>query len=155
MKVKMGIFTILIIVFDQFTKFFIQTNADWHNHIEIIKDFFYITYAKNTGAGWSMFSGHTMLLAVLSIVVIIALCVMFYRTQNNQKVSLFCYSLLISGATGNLIDRLRFGYVRDFLDFYIFGYDFPIFNVADVAVTLGAILLIYIFIKEETTNERV
>ena len=157
MKFKIGILGIIIIILDQFSKYFIQTNTLWQNHIEIIPNFFYITYAKNTGMGFSLLSGHTILLAIVSMIVIL---VIFYSLYNFEKfqydkkevLSLVTYSLLIAGAIGNLIDRLYLGYVRDFLDFYIFGYDFPIFNIADCAVTIGAILLVLVFIKEERSN---
>ena len=85
---------------------------------------------------------------------IVILVIFYYYVKCDKKdvLSLVTYSLLIAGAIGNLIDRLYLGYVRDFLDFYIFGYDFPIFNIADCAVTIGAILLVLVFIKEERSN---
>ena len=153
MKIKVGILSAIIIIIDQITKYVIQTNTSLHGSIEIIENFFYITYAKNTGMGWSMLSGHTSFLALASFIVVLGLCYLFYKAKKENTIEILCYGLLISGAIGNLIDRVWLNYVRDFLDFYIFGYDFPIFNVADMAVTFGAILLIYIFIKEEMKHE--
>ena len=75
MKFKIGILGIIIIILDQFSKYFIQTNTLWQNHIKIIPNFFYITYAKNTGMGFSLLSGHTILLAIVSMIVIL---VIFY-----------------------------------------------------------------------------
>ncbi|MCI7222233.1 MAG: signal peptidase II [Firmicutes bacterium] len=152
MKFKIGILGIIIIILDQFSKYFIQTNTLWQNHIEIIPNFFYITYAKNTGMGFSLLSGHTILLAIVSMIVILVIFYYYVKCDKKDVLSLVTYSLLIAGAIGNLIDRLYLGYVRDFLDFYIFGYDFPIFNIADCAVTIGAILLVLVFIKEERSN---
>ena len=63
------------------------------------------------------------------------------------------FGLLLGGLSGNLIDRLFFGYVRDFLDFYIFGYDYPVFNIADICIVFGVILLIIAVLKGEDTNE--
>lgn len=149
MKLKLGILAIAIIVVDQITKYYFQINLAMHDSIPVIKDFFYLTYAKNTGAGWSMFSGHTEILTFISLAMAAVFLVLFIKESNDNKLHLWCYGLLIAGALGNFIDRIWLGYVRDFLDFYIFGYDFPIFNVADIAVTFGAIILIYIFVSEE------
>lgn len=152
MKIKVGILGMIVVIIDQISKYFIQNNIIWQNHIEIIPNFFYITYAKNTGMGFSLLSGHTMLLALVSLIVVLAICYYYIKCDRNDTLALITYMLLIAGAIGNLIDRLLLGYVRDFLDFYIFGYDFPIFNIADCAVTIGAILLILLFIKEEKMN---
>ncbi len=149
MKLKLGIFSFIIIVIDQLTKYYFQVTLSAHGSMTIIEDFFYLTYAKNTGAGWSLFSGHTEILAIISIIMTAIFLWLFIKENKANKLHLWCYSLLIAGALGNCIDRIWLGYVRDFLDFYIFGYDFPIFNVADIAVTFGAIILIYIFISEE------
>ncbi len=149
MKLKLGIFSLIIILIDQLTKYYFQVTLSAHGSIKVIEDFFYLTYAKNTGAGWSLFSGHTEILAIISILMTAIFLWLFIKENKEHKLHLWCYSLLIAGALGNCIDRIWLGYVRDFLDFYIFGYDFPIFNVADIAVTFGAIILIYIFISEE------
>ncbi|MCI5774004.1 MAG: signal peptidase II [Erysipelotrichaceae bacterium] len=149
MKLKLAILSVAIIVIDQLTKYYFQINLALHDSIPVIKDFFYLTYAKNTGAGWSMFSGHTEILAFISLAMAGCFIYLYIKEAKENHLQLWCYSLLIAGALGNLIDRLYLGYVRDFLDFYLFGYDFPIFNVADIAVTFGAFILIYIFVKEE------
>lgn len=144
-----------ILALDMVTKYVVQTNLDLHKQIPIIENFFYITYAKNTGAAWSLFSGKVSILTLISAVGVGLFSYMYYKTSENDKFGKICLAIMIAGAAGNLIDRAFLGYVRDFLDFYIFGYDFPIFNVADMALCIGIGLLILqtIFKKEEKHGE--
>lgn len=129
-----------VFIVDLITKYVIQNHIALQN-VEIIKGFFSLTYAENTGMAWSLLSGKQ---AFLSIVSAIAIGVMIYYVvaKNVDRFTKVALALMIGGAAGNLFDRLFLGYVRDFLDFIIFGYDFPIFNVADSALTIGVILLI-------------
>ncbi len=134
------IISCVVFIVDLITKYIIQNHIALQN-IEIIKGFFSLTYAENTGMAWSLLSGKQ---AFLSIVSSIAIGVMIYYVvaKNVDQFTKVALALMIGGAAGNLFDRLFLGYVRDFLDFIIFGYDFPIFNVADSALTIGVILLI-------------
>lgn len=117
--------------------------------IEIIKDFFYITEVKNTGGAWGMFSGNVLLLAVISAVVVIVLYYFLKNEKSLSKLSITYYAMLFAGIIGNFIDRLFNGYVIDYLNFYIFGYDFPVFNIADIFIVLGIILMIIDVIRGE------
>ena len=130
-----------ILMIDMVTKYMVQSNVAYHS-ICVIDGFFSITYAQNTGAAWSMFAGQQMLLAGIAVVAVVAFGFMLYKTDKEQVTTRLGYVLIMSGALGNLIDRLFYGYVRDFLDFIIFGYDYPIFNVADMALCIGVGLLI-------------
>ena len=117
----------------------------------VIKDFFYITHHTNKGAAWGMFhnADMTLVLGILSVVVSIAMIAIYFHFDK-WPIHL-SFAMIISGALGNAYGRIFHGEVTDFLDFYIFGYDFPIFNVADMMVTLGtAVLVVYIlfFYKE-------
>lgn len=134
------IISCVVFIVDLLTKYVIQNHISLQN-VEIIKGFFSLTYAENTGMAWSLLSGKQ---AFLSVVSAIAIGVMIYYVvaKNVDKFTKIALALMIGGAAGNLFDRLFLGYVRDFLDFIIFGYDFPIFNVADSALTIGVILLI-------------
>ncbi len=134
------IISCVVFIVDLITKYVIQNHSTLQN-VEIIKGFFSLTYAENTGMAWSLLSGKQ---AFLSIVSAIAIGVMIYYVvaKNVDQFTKIALALMIGGAAGNLFDRLFLGYVRDFLDFIIFGYDFPIFNVADSALTIGVILLI-------------
>ncbi len=137
----------LVFVIDLITKYIIQNHVTLYN-VEIIKGFFSLTYAENTGMAWSLLSGKQ---AFLSIVSAIAIGVMIYYvvSKNTDRFTKVALALMIGGAAGNLFDRLCLGYVRDFLDFIILGYDFPIFNVADSALTIGVILLIIASFMED------
>ena len=134
---------------DRITKAYISSAMAEGEKVEVIKDFFYITHHTNTGAAWGMFQDSTMILGILSVVVSIGLLYFFVKIDNwPARLSL---AMIIGGALGNAIGRIFNGRVTDFLDFYIFGYDFPIFNVADMMVTVGtAILIVFIifFYKE-------
>lgn len=134
------IISCVVFIVDLLTKYVIQNHIALQN-VEIIKGFFSLTYAENTGMAWSLLSGKQ---AFLSVVSAIAIGVMIYYVvaKNVDKFTKIALALMIGGAAGNLFDRLFLGYVRDFLDFIIFRYDFPIFNVADSALTIGVILLI-------------
>lgn len=150
MKKKDFVIIGLMIVLDQLTKFYISHQLVLRQKIEVIKNFFYITYVQNTGAAWSIGEGLGGIFVVAAIAITIGIVYYF----NKHKVSVFeklAGMFVIIGAIGNAIDRLVLGYVIDFLDFYIFGYDFPVFNVADIFITVAAGLLILdiIFSKEE------
>lgn len=136
------IVTIVMLVVDRFTKYYISTNMELGEKIEVIKDFFYITHHTNKGAAWGIFhnADMTMVLGIMSVIVSIIMIFIFFKFDKwPLHLSL---AMIISGALGNAYGRIFNGEVTDFLDFYIFKYDFPIFNVADMMVTLGTILLV-------------
>lgn len=141
MKLKHVIIGIVIILIDQITKI-AAASALGNGGITVIPGFFRLTYAENSGAAWSMLEGKMWFFYIITVIALIAM-VMFYRNQKESdeliKVSLV---MMMAGTLGNFIDRLCFQHVRDFLDFVIFGYDFPIFNVADMALCIGVFLII-------------
>ena len=116
--------------------------------IVLIPGFFHITYAENTGMAWSLLSGQTGLLAWISAVAI-GVLLRYLLVNKPDKLTSFALALMIGGAAGNLYDRLFLGYVRDFLNFYIFGYDFPVFNIADAALCIGVFLLVIASFTED------
>lgn len=138
---------IMVIVIDLLSKHIVQVTEGLH-HVVLIDGFFHITYAQNTGMAWSMLSGQTAFLSLVSAAAI-GLMLYYLYMKKPDALSRFALALMIGGAAGNLFDRLYFGYVRDFLDFYIFGYDFPIFNIADSALCIGVFLLAAVSLKEE------
>lgn len=144
----------LLIVFvtlglDQWTKWAIVKSIKLNETVEMINHFFYLTYVQNTGAGFSMFAQAGMgFFAVLTLIALVAMVYMFFKTNDSRYQ--ICLSLVFSGAIGNFIDRMSLGYVRDFFSFYIFGYPFPVFNVADICITVGiALILISMFIDDK------
>ena len=113
-------------------------------HIGIVDGFISIFSSHNTGAAWSMLNKHTWLLVVLSIIFICIILFTNYKFKQKNMMYSIGFGLVIGGAIGNLIDRVAFGYVRDFisLDFI----NFPIFNIADCAITIGVVLLGLFFV---------
>ena len=133
---------ILLTCIDQYSKFMVIQNMDLGEKIVLIENFFSITHVRNYGAGFSILQNATVFLSTVSI---LAICILIYMLLHEKKLSLVsktAYLLIISGAMGNLIDRVMKAYVTDFLDFLIFGYDFPVFNIADSFITVGCFLLI-------------
>ncbi len=136
------LFVLLLVLVDQGSKIAMKAIKNVHpESFTIIKDFFYITYAENTGAAFSMLRGQRWLFVFLAVIV--SGFIIYYIVKHKPKtIELISLQLILAGAIGNAIDRVVYGYVIDFLDFYIFGYDFPIFNIADSCITVGATLFI-------------
>lgn len=139
-----------LIIIDQITK--VIASNYLNDSVKIIKDFFYFTYVENTGAAWGVFNNYLILLILITFV---ALYLIYKYSKNfvDNKRNNVAFSLLYAGIIGNLIDRICFGHVRDFIDFKIFGYDFPVFNIADMAICIGVFLLVLAIIKKEDINE--
>ncbi|SKB70304.1 signal peptidase II [Acetoanaerobium noterae] len=138
---------VLILIIDQFSKYLTVLYIKPINSYPLINQVFHLTYAENRGAAFSIFSGKQMLLIIVTALIITLLGCYFVKVRKSGqtllKVSL---SLIIGGAMGNLVDRLRLNYVVDMLDFTLINY--PIFNMADVFVVTGAILLSYYMLKD-------
>lgn len=151
MSKKLCIYTIIFVFFDQLVKNLINIFMNVNHSINVISDFFSITYVHNYGAAFSIFNGGRILFILITIIILNIIYLYFIKNKNLDKFELFIYSMLLGGIIGNLIDRVIYGYVIDFLDFKIFGYNFPIFNIADSMIVISVILL---FIKE-LKNEKV
>ena len=152
MKKKVIIYSSIIVIVDLISKLVIDKLLKINETISIINNFFSITKVFNRGASFSMFIGYRLLFILIGIITIVVL----FKYLNNFKINnrnIFTFSLLIGGIIGNLIDRVIYGYVIDFLDFNIFGYDAPIFNIADTCICVGAFLLFYAIMKREDINE--
>lgn len=148
MNKKTYIIAVLVLIIDQVSKSLVEIFLNLHENFTVIKNFFYITVAHNTGGAWSIFSNHSYLFIVASVIAILLLIKFMFGFKNNFRNNL-AFGFLFGGIFSNLADRVFLGYVRDFLDFKIFGYDYPIFNIADVAIVVGVILLIVAVIKGE------
>lgn len=138
----MIILTILVILVDFFSKYMVSKLMTVNETINLIDNFFRITYVKNTGAAFSIFSNNTILVIIISVVVIGFLLFYIYKNKGNNKLENVSYAFILGGAIGNLIDRLVYGYVIDFLDFEILSYNAPIFNLADTFIVIGVILFL-------------
>lgn len=151
MSKKVYILALVIFIIDQISKSIISTYLKLNESIEVIKDFFYLRYINNTGASWGMLSNSKILLIILSFIAIIVILRYMYSFKKT-KMNLIGFGFLLGGVLGNLSDRILHGYVKDFFDFIIFNYDFPVFNIADIFIVLGVIILIISIIKGEDKN---
>ena len=145
------IYIIIIIglVLDRITKLWAVNSLMGQKDITIIKDFFDLSYLENRGAAFGIFQGKAYLLAAVTLVILVFLFVNYLRSKNKTKIFTWSTGLIISGAVGNLIDRLTLGYVVDFVTLhYKNSYYFPSFNVADMCITFGTGLLILYILKE-------
>ena len=150
---------LLIIIFDQWTKLLVLNHFNYGESLLLIRDFFNFTYVRNTGAAFGFLAGSdpTFRVPFFLIVPVIAMVVLgfLYRDlPETAKWRAMALGLVSGGALGNLIDRVRLGYVVDFLDFHFKSvYYFPAFNVADSAICVGVgILLLSTIGKKEQQN---
>lgn len=137
--------SLAVIVLDQLTKLWIVSVFQFGDSLPLLR-FFNLVHAHNSGAAFSFLAGEGGWQRFFFIGIAFAaslLIVHLLRKHAQERGFCFALSLILGGALGNLIDRVRFGYVIDFLDFYYAGYHFPAFNVADSAITVGAALLIW------------
>lgn len=146
---------LFVIALDQLTKWLIVKNMELGESIEIIKDFFYITSHRNRGAAWGILEGQMWFFYVVTVIVVIGL-VYYLQKMGKQSVLLgTSIGLMLGGAIGNFIDRVIRKEVVDFFNTYIFSYNFPIFNIADTALTSGVVLMIiYMFLEEKLSKEK-
>ena len=137
----MGLLVLLIVAADQITKYLVVMNIPLHTHVDFLPGFLGLTYVKNTGAAFSSFQGMQWLFAIIFVVFTVAVI-----WENRKKVLPFttferwCIAAVYGGGLGNMIDRLRFGYVVDMIETQFVA--FPVFNVADCFITCGCIALI-------------
>ena len=122
--------------------------------IAIVDGIFAITPAHNYGAAWSILYGHRWLLIIISIILLIGLYFVLIRNKKMSKYEEVTFGLLIGGIFGNLVDRIIYGYVIDYLEFNIFGYNFPIFNLADSLIVISIVMLIIDVIRGDVRDSR-
>lgn len=150
---KIILISILVLIIDILTKQLVINTMIEHQSIPIINNFFSITYAKNTGVAFSFLEGKVPLIIIATTIIIIII-LKYIKSTNPNKLESICYGLLLGGSIGNLLDRIIYGYVIDFLDFNICGYSYPIFNLADTFIVIGIfILIIFSFIESRNQNE--
>ncbi len=143
------VISIILMLIDQISKKIIELSYDIGDSREIIKKFFYITSHRNRGAAWGILQNSRYLFLFITILFLLLLFFYIYKNKVVLKINDYViFSLIIGGALGNFLDRIIKGEVVDFLDFHIFGYDFPIFNLADTFICLGIFLLALKIYKE-------
>jgi signal peptidase II len=136
-----------IILFDQITKYFIDSSMSVGDSFPVIQGLFNITYVRNPGAAFGIFSKSPEVFRTVFLIVVTSaamILILYYIRMNRERgIPLnLALSMIFGGAIGNLIDRIRFGEVIDFLDFYIGSHHWPAYNLADSAISTGAVLLL-------------
>ncbi len=135
--------TTLVVIIDRITKIFFSDLLSYGESLPIIKRVLHMTLVHNTGIAFGLFKDHGAIFIVIPIIAIILLIFnIYYYQKNNEALShayIIAFSLILGGAIGNLFDRIKYGYVIDFIDFRIW----PVFNIADSAITIGAVVIAF------------
>ena len=156
--IKLILITAVVIFLDQLTKFLIVKQMPLYSSIAIIPDFFNLVHYRNSGGAFSLMANSSVnvrffVFIVLSIVAIFFIMYLFFKIPEEKKMLQVSMAMIFSGACGNMVDRLRFMYVVDFLDFYIKDYHWPAFNVADSSISIGVVIIMFhIFFKKMPNN---
>lgn len=135
---KMYIISLLVVIVDRIAKVLVENFLDG-KILVIIKKFFYLTCVRNDGAAFSILGSQRILLIIISILALFFLIYYITKHDKNQ----IGYFFLVGGIVGNLIDRIFLGYVVDFIGIELFGNSYPIFNIADIFIVLGAFFVIF------------
>ncbi len=151
---------LLIVLLDRWTKHIVARRIPLYSHIQIIPGFFRLTHTENTGAAFSLFADSTTpwktgLLIAFSVIALIVVSILLWKNHHAHTVSGIGLALIMGGAVGNLWDRVARGRVVDFLLFYVGKYQWPVFNLADSAICIGAGLLVLeiVFAKTKTSEQ--
>ncbi len=136
----------IIIPGDQLSKIYIDQHLELHQSIEIIKNFFSIVHVRNSGIAFGLLAGIdspllTLFFVAVSLLAVILIVTFIKALAKDNFLMATSLSLILAGALGNLIDRIRLGEVIDFLDFYIYSHHWPAFNLADSSITVGGLIL--------------
>lgn len=142
--------SLVCLVLDQVSKLIAINKLIEFHSVPVINKFFYWTLCYNTGGAWSIFANSTWLLAIISIIALGLITYTIYKSEN--KLYNVSASVFLGGLLGNLIDRIFHGKVTDFIDFVIFGYDFPVFNLADIFICVSAVFIVLAILKEENAD---
>lgn len=153
MKKKQMIFNITAILFiiDQILKIIVRSNLNLYQEIKIINNFFSITYLKNTGAAFSILKNSSLFLIIISALFIVLISKYIKKEENRlTKLDVYSLGMILGGVFGNLLDRIIHKGVIDYLSFKFFNYYFPVFNFADICITIGiALFIISTFINSK------
>ena len=132
----------IVAALDQVTKQIVRNSFDVGHSLPVITGFFDLTYVRNTGAAWGILGGQNASLTILSIVLLVLMLVFRRSFLSDTWEHRFALGLLIGGIVGNVLDRIRLGWVTDFLDFHLYGHHWPVFNVADSAICISVTIYI-------------
>jgi signal peptidase II len=147
-----------VVLLDYITKAYIDSNMSLHESIVVIGGFLNITYVRNPGAAFSFLASASpgfRSVFFLTVTVLAIILVLYYiaKSKTEEPFMIFALSLILSGALGNFIDRVRLGEVIDFIDVHLDAYHWPAFNVADSAITIGAFIMLFALFKRPKEHE--
>ena len=151
---KLLAIALVVLIADQLTKLAIVAHLPYATYgvergaISVIGNFFYLVHVGNTGAAWSMFSGQSVLLAVLALLTLGAIIIWRHALGLRDNHAQLCFGLLCGGIIGNVVDRLRYGHVVDFIDLHFGSYVYPSFNIADSGICVGVLLYLWQSLRE-------
>ncbi len=150
MKSKQKIYSIasIVIMIDLILKLIVSSKLVENESIKVIPNFFSIYYLKNTGAAFSILQDSTVFLVILSAIILLILNNYIDKEKSLSKMSEISLGMVIGGIFGNMIDRIINHSVTDFISFRIFNYNFPVFNIADIGITVGVFLLLISVLKD-------
>jgi signal peptidase II len=148
-----------VLLLDQLTKQWVASTLTLHQSMPVVDGLFHITYVRNTGAAFSLLAGKSAafrvpFFALVSLVAGFALVTFVRRTPASQRLVLIACAGVLGGALGNLVDRLRYGEVIDFLDVHWRGFYWPAFNVADSCISVGVVVLLISSLATASDDDR-
>ena len=151
---------LIVVLLDRWTKYIVARRIGLYQHIQIIPGFFRLTHTENTGAAFSLFADsnspwRTDMLIAFSVLALVVVSILLWKNHHAHLLTGVALSLILGGAIGNLWDRVVSGRVVDFLLFYVKQYQWPVFNLADSAIVVGAALLVLeiIFGQEKAASK--
>src|ERR1700740_271390 len=149
---------LLVVLLDRWTKHLVAIRISMYDHIQIIPGFFRVTHTENTGAAFSLFADSpshwkTAMLISFSVVAMIVVSILLWKQSRALTMTGIALSLILGGAVGNLWDRVASGRVVDFLDVYYKSYHWPVFNLADSAIVVGASLLVIEILSHKSASD--
>ena len=146
---------LLLLAADQLVKLWVVRHLELFETMALLPGFVELKYVRNTGGGWSVLSEHTWLLSLLTALIMAVVLVLMLRRVVRHPLGLWACTLVLAGGLGNLIDRIRLGYVVDMFHFQFWS-TYPVFNVADICIVFGVILgaIYYLFLYEKTDAPR-
>ena len=153
---KKNILTISFIsfIFDQLLKYIIISSITYQETIRLIPNFLYLTYVKNTGGAWSIFSNNPYLLILIGIICILGLGYYIYKKDYFSNLEIIYLGFIIGGVFGNFVDRIFRDGVVDFIGFIFGNYYFPVFNLADIFIVCGGVLLLIDSFRSDNDGNR-
>src|SRR5215471_5303023 len=156
-RLPYALLVVAVLIVDRWTKLLIQKRFELNESVSVIDGLFNITYVRNTGVAFGIFSSinspaKSILLSLFTAIAAVLVVVYSIRSPVRNRLLQVALGFILGGALGNLYDRISYGYVVDFIEVYFRGYHWPSFNVADTAISTGVVLLAFEIIRNETQS---